>query len=406
MFQGAVGVTVSGRTVSSSALAQTVLGDSDDAAEHMNAMQEATALVLKQIGGIEAIRKPKSVYPFFKNITHKSIGGQQLQGNCMFCGTSVISTAATRLIQHLKGCPRCPRDVQLAFSKLIESTGVKRKEKAHQLVLAHEEADRELKHVKAQKLELRQQGIKAGFQVGESTVADIAIAKFFYANGISFSAACPEGDSYYKEMIRAIKAAPDSYVPPNRNALSGKLLDVCEDLLAKEIANRDPDGNLAMKFGRTYTQDGWDSVDHLPLINSAYITANDGGVYLRSVDTSGHTKCAEYIAGLMIQDIYSIGCTSVVLVVTDTCNVMKKAWSYVLDEFPWISTIPCLPHVTSLLMKDIGSIKEVDTLIKEESTVVSWYIINRALLRTRIRAIPHTVSRHNVRSGSPITRSR
>jgi len=52
------------------------------------------------------------------------------------------------------------------------------------------------------------------------------------------------------------------------------------------------------------------------------------------VDTNGHTKKAEYIASLIIVDIYDIGCTKLVLVVTDTCAVMRKAWGYVEDEFP------------------------------------------------------------------------
>lgn len=43
-----------------------------------------------------------------------------------------------------------------------------------------------------------------------------------------------------------------------------------------------------------------------------------------------------------------------------------------MDEFPWMSAIPCVPHVISLLMKDIGAIQEVDQLIKEENTVVGW----------------------------------
>ena len=105
--------------------------------------------------------------------------------------------------------------------------------------------------------------------------------------------------------------------------------------------------------------DGWDSCDNLSLINSAFITNNDGGLFWRSVDTSGHVKCAEYTASLMIEDIYSFGPTKVVLVITDTCAVMQKAWDIVMFEFPWIACLPCQPHVISLLLKDIGKTAEV-----------------------------------------------
>ena len=62
--------------------------------------------------------------------------------------------------------------------------------------------------------------------------------------------------------------------------------------------------------------------DNLPLINSAHILANDWGVYQRSVDTSGFSKNAEYCASLVIADMYAIGCTKVVSVVTDLCIIV------------------------------------------------------------------------------------
>ena len=108
--------------------------------------------------------------------------------------------------------------------------------------------------------------------------------------------------------------------------------------------------------------DGWDSCDNHSLINSAFISNNDGGVFWRSVDTSGKVKNADYTAALMINDIYSYGPLKVVLVCTDTCAVMQRAWEIVMCEFPWISCLPCQPHVISLLLKDIGKTPEVSCL--------------------------------------------
>lgn len=75
----------------------------------------------------------------------------------------------------------------------------------------------------------------------------------------------------------------------------------------------------------------------------------------------------------MIKDIYDYGPLKVTTVITDTCATMRKAWSIVADEFPWISCLPCQTHVISLLMKDIGKQPSVVELIKEESTVVQWF---------------------------------
>lgn len=78
----------------------------------------------------------------------------------------------------------------------------------------------------------------------------------------------------------------------------------------------------------------------------------------------------------MIADIYAFGPTNVVLICTyctDTCATMQKCWTIVQDEFPWVSFLPCQPHVISILMKDIGKQKEVQEVITEESTVVQWF---------------------------------
>ena len=158
--------------------------------------------------------------------------------------------------------------------------------------------------------------------------------------------------------------------------------------MEQELAARDPHGVLAAKFGIAITSDGWDSCDHLPLINSAYITANNGGVYMRSVDTSGHIKDAEYCAALMLEDIYTLGCTNVVMNITDTCSTMRKAWEIVEDEIPWISSMPCVPHVANLLLKDIAKVPEVKKLIEDEGKVVSWFSNHHkplAILRAKVQ---------------------
>ena len=215
------------------------------------------------------------------------------------------------------------------------------------------------KHASSQSL-LKQSGIKASLQETERAWADKCIAEFFYANAIPFGVASTDDTGLYRRMVSAIKAAPKAYIPPNKNKLGGVLLDTCFDGMWKQIQDRDPDGSLAYKYGATCVTDGWDSCDNLSLINSAFISNNDGCIFWRrSVDTSGHTKDANYIATLMIADIYAYGPTKVVLVITDTCAVMRSAWEIVMTEFPWISCLPCQPHVVSLLLKDIGKTAEV-----------------------------------------------
>lgn len=318
--------------------------------------------------------KARHASEFFRDIQYTNpSNSQQMKGVCICCCAYVASTGSSRFVGHLCVCALVPGDVRLAFQKVRGDSTSKSAAKRDALVLAEEEAASAAKKHASEQAKLKQVNIKSSLQSGEVVAADEAIANFFYANGISFSAASSEETSLYRQMIRAIQAAPIGYVPPNPKKLGGELLDQCYNAMWQRVRARDPDGTLKTKFGSTYVSDGWDSCDHLPLINSAFISANDGGLYWRSVDTSGKVKSAEYCAMLMIQDIYAYGPENVVLVVTDTCATMVKAWALVEDEFPWISVMCCQPHVISLLLKDIGKDKHVDTTINDEATVVSWF---------------------------------
>lgn len=361
---------------------QTALGDRD-----ADEREEEINEIVVQVGEIS---KPRQAVHFFVDIKSEKVGSQQIKATCLFCRKGPIaSTGAARLVDHLIACDACPKPVKAGFKSLRDTTGTKRKLEQEAAALREEEKQLAAVQHEAAQATLKQQCIKAGLKTAQQSAADLAIAKFFFANGVSFSTADPSSTGYFREMCRAIKEAPASYIPPEPKKLGGPLLDECHKEMWSKIKERDPDGALANKFGSTYVSDGWDSIDNLPLINSAFITANDGGVYWRSVDTSGYEKNAEYCAALMIADIYEFGCDKVILIVTDTCNTMKKCWTIVLDEFPWMSVLPCQPHVVSLLLKDIGSMPKFTSVIKEEATIVNWFSHHQkplAVLREKTRA--------------------
>ena len=355
----------------------------EESVRRLNELQAEAEDILR----CKPIVKPKSAENFFSDVKRKEGTAQQLSGTCMFCKRRVVSTGASKLVDHLINCQLCVDSVKLPLRSLRQKTSSKRKMKIDEKEVVEREVEHQREIIKAQKSELRDQNIRSGFKSAEVQMADEALARFWYSNALPFGTADTSPSSYYMQMVRAIQAAPPGYMPPNKNKLGGPLLDSVHDTMLKDIANRDPQRLDAEKFGIAVSQDGWDSTDNLPLINSAYIMANNGGVYLRSVDSSGHTKDAEYIASLLITDIYSIGCQYVVMVVTDTCATMVKAWAYVMDEFPWVSCIPCIPHVASLLMKDIGKLPKVEELIKHEGHVVNWFSNHQkplAILRRKV----------------------
>eukprot|EP00327_Prymnesium_parvum_P021228 CAMPEP_0113236624 /NCGR_PEP_ID=MMETSP0008_2-20120614/4192_1 /TAXON_ID=97485 /ORGANISM="Prymnesium parvum" /LENGTH=214 /DNA_ID=CAMNT_0000083637 /DNA_START=363 /DNA_END=1003 /DNA_ORIENTATION=- /assembly_acc=CAM_ASM_000153 len=165
--------------------------------------------VVERLGKID---KPKHAKEFFTGATYKRVGGEQLTAKCMYCSVLVTSTGATRLLDHLVKCSLCPSEVRERFAALRNITHSKRKEKQESEALMKEEAERQLCQAKVQKV-LVQPGIRGSLKTAEAVNADEAIARFFYVNGISFAAADTAVDSYYKEMCRAIKAAPMGYIP-------------------------------------------------------------------------------------------------------------------------------------------------------------------------------------------------
>jgi hypothetical protein len=367
---------------------QAVLGDDEAKEARLAALMDEVNDIIARLGDT-GITRPKDALLFVRGLQYKKVGGQQLECLCMFCSKKISSTGATRLVDHfVRECVLVLRCVKEPFVKMRQQTETARAAKQEHTAVVQADKDVAMRLVKAQKTEMRQTSVREGFRSAEATVADRAIAKFFYTSAISFGSADSAPDSYYREMVRAIQAAGPSYVPPNQKKLGGPLIDDCHNEMQRDIAKRDEGCAISDKYGMTYTQDGWESCDHLPLINSAYILANDGGVYIRSVDTSGQTKNAEYIAALMIEDIYSLGCTRVILVTSDTCSTMRKAWTIVQDEFPWISIGPCQTHCPSLLLTDVGKFPEAAQVVREEGVVVGWFSLHQkplAILRSKVR---------------------
>ena len=121
-----------------------------------------------------------------------------------------------------------------------------------------EEAELAAQQHNLEQAKLKQQCIRSSMACAQTDAADKAIARFFYANALSFSAASPEASSIYRAMVAATKATPPSYVPPTRNKIGGELLDKCYDYMWGKLGAHDAEGGHSMKFGSSYVSDGWD----------------------------------------------------------------------------------------------------------------------------------------------------
>ena len=64
--------------------------------------------------------------------------------------------------------------------------------------------------------------ITPAFQKVDKASADASVARFFYANGLPFNAAC---SSQYSDMVDQITKMPPGYKPPTYNRIRDELLD-------------------------------------------------------------------------------------------------------------------------------------------------------------------------------------
>lgn len=198
---------------------QSLLGDQGGTLDQE--LDEDITRIIQQAG---PITQPKQALEFFTSKAWAKVGGQQLTGNCIFCHKSVTSSGAQRLVEHIATkCHRAPKAIKSGFRDVQATKEKKRADKRNLEAVIMEEravvARSQLEAARA-KVALQQTSMKTSLQVAQTNVADQAIAQFFYANGLPFSCASTEADSYYKEMIAAIKNTPPSYSPPNASKIS------------------------------------------------------------------------------------------------------------------------------------------------------------------------------------------
>lgn len=143
--------------------------------------------------------------------------------------------------------------------------------------------------------------------------------------------------------------------------------------------------------------DGWSDAEYNHLVNLLVATNKgaffDGTIKLGSEDQENATAVAKIIS----DHIKRIGATSVVQVVTDTCAVMKAAWKIVEKEFPWITCTCCAPHVLSLLLKDIGKIPEVASVIAKVKRILNRFWGKKRWCRTKLKEV--VLKNHGKRLG-------
>jgi hypothetical protein len=151
----------------------------------------------------------------------------------------------------------------------------------------------------------KQGTLKATFGKQDKSKVDVLWGRVFYGNGLSF---CLINDFHFKATIEATVDFGKNYKLPSLVSLHTTLLDKEKVSVAAELKSfmASAQSNKA-----TITNDGWSDTRNRPLLNLLMVTPK-GKKFLESVNTSGDTKDADFIAQVVGKAIEDVGAEIVV----------------------------------------------------------------------------------------------
>jgi hypothetical protein len=292
--------------------------------------------------------------------------GGNFQVKCGHCQL-VFWGGATRIRGHFLGqvasgvkkCTKCPE----ALRKQLQQSDLERKEQEthKRKVQDLDEAADALPHGPSKK----QSTLKAAFGKQDKSNVDDLWGRCFFGNGLSFRLI---DDAYFKAAVQATADFGENYKLPTSKALRTTLLDKEKDRLVKEL-----DSYMASARGSkaTITSDGWSDTRNRHLLNILMVTPK-GEKFVRSVDTSGETKDADFIAEVVGAAIERVGADIVVHVCMDSAAVCKSAGRKLEARFPHVTFTPCSPHCLDLLLEDMGKLDWVSSVVDEARTALKF----------------------------------
>lgn len=151
---------------------------------------------------------------------------------------------------------------------------------------------------------------------------DEQIARYIYATNSAFLSV------EHEEFKKLIEMMRPGYKPPNRQQISGVLLDNVYEKEVKNCAEMLKNHIVCLSF------DGWSNVHNAPII-CACVTTLKGDVFLvNTIDTSGNSYTGEYLAKLILSTIRKVQAKFLCLVgsvVTDGAANMKLMKEILID---------------------------------------------------------------------------
>ena len=185
-------------------------------------------------------------------------------GQCIYCG-KMASWTSSRIKDHIMGLNHS-KACTATTDEFIEmkeriSGKITKASRDKSLTTAQDKVQAAATGVQ-QGQSTKQQLLRASFALLKRADIDQQVARFVYAENLSLRIV---SSPHFADLVRVLRAAPENYKLPDRNRLSGDLLDtVCTQLRATDQPLRDA---MLSAYGCTILCDGWDDIDRNHLVN-------------------------------------------------------------------------------------------------------------------------------------------
>ena len=159
---------------------------------------------------------------------------------------------------------------------------------------------------------------------------------------------------------------------PHRTVMMLKVLPALDAKLNGKVSKK-IDG-LIKETSAVIISDGWTSCQRRPIINAIVSTAA-GSQLVKSVDTSGETKDAAFIADFIGEVIVSKGSHNIVAVCMD--GACKASFALITAKFPHVFSYICPAHSLDNFMKNVCSesakiqVKSIEGLFDWDTDIFS-----------------------------------
>ncbi|XP_027102739.2 uncharacterized protein [Coffea arabica] len=203
---------------------------------------------------------------------------------------------------------------------------------------------------------------------------DMAIALWFYDACIPINAV---NSPFFQKAIDQIASMGHGYKAPSYHSLRVTLLrDAKKDVQLVVDSFR----NTWAETGCTIMGDGWKDSRQRPLINFL-VYCPKGISFIKSIDASDIVTNAENLCNLFAEIVEMVGSKNVVHLVTDNASNYKAAGTLLNERYPTICWSPCAAHCINLILKDIGEMGTVKSLVALAATVTVFvynhkYVLN------------------------------